>query len=610
MAGSQQSNAAEALGPTGMGGAAPAGSEARLFNASNRNILARVFSAGVGAIGMTPYLPPVWVLLWCAAVIAAPVYGIHLAKAAQGRPDRQARLPTRLMLSSLASGLLYGAATLGMWFTHSNAACIFALAMLWISVVYVLMQYYAEPKVFSLVVSPYLAAMMVMGVDVGVHRFRAGHPWEVLTLVSVAALIANFLIMARRQLATSRKQLRQARAIAQERESMAEEANRAKSTFLATMSHEIRTPLNGVLGMAQALAIDDLSDVQRERVSVIRESGEALLAILSDVLDLSKIEAGKLELEETEFDLGDIVRGAHSAFTALANKKGLSFGLDIDDSAKGVYRGDPTRLRQILYNLISNGLKFTESGEIRVSATRVDGELCLTVTDTGLGIPAERLCSLFSKFVQVDASTTRRFGGTGLGLAICRELAELMGGRIEAESELGKGSRFVVKLNIPRIGAAQPRSNLMTLETEISATPLSLRVLAAEDNSVNQLVLKTLLHQVGVDPTVVENGLLAVEAWEADEWDLILMDVQMPQMDGIAATQAIRAHEVETGRRRTPIIALTANAMSHQIATYVAAGMDNHVAKPIDAKRLFQVLERTLVEAENGETADGAPIAA
>jgi signal transduction histidine kinase/ActR/RegA family two-component response regulator len=610
MAGTQQLDASEALHPINAAGSAQAGSEARLFNASNRNILARVFAAAVGAIGMTPYLPPVWIALWCAAVIATPVYGIHLAKKAQGRPDLQARLPTKLMLCSLVSGLLYGAATLGMWFTHSTAACIFALAMIWISVVYVLMQYYAEPKVFSLVVSPYLLAMTVMGVDVGIRAVKAGHPWAVLTLVSVAGLIANFLVMARRQLATSRKQLRQARAVAQEREFMAEEANRAKSTFLATMSHEIRTPLNGVLGMAQALAVDDLSDVQRERVSVIRESGEALLAILSDVLDLSKIEAGKLELEETDFDLGDIVRGAHSAFTALANKKGLSFALDIDETAKGVYRGDPTRLRQILYNLISNGLKFTESGEIRVSATRLNGELCLVVADTGLGIPAERLSTLFSKFVQVDASTTRRFGGTGLGLAICRELAELMGGRIEAESELGKGSRFVVTLDIPRIGEAQPRSAQILPETEMSAAPLSLRVLAAEDNSVNQLVLKTLLHQVGVDPSVVENGLLAVEAWEAGEWDLILMDVQMPQMDGIAATQAIRAREAETSRRRTPIIALTANAMSHQIAAYAAAGMDNHVAKPIDAKRLFQVLEQTLVEAENGETADGAAVAA
>ena len=609
MSGTRQAYAGDAALPPERRQSARPISKTRLFNASNRNILTRIFSAGMATVGMTPFLPPLWVGLWFAAVIAVPIYGLRMAAAAQADPRLQARLPIRLMIASLCSGTLYAAAALGMWFTHSVAAGIFALAITWISVVYVLMQYYAEPKVFSVVVSPYLVAMAVMTVDVGIRRVQAGHPWAVLTLVAVAGMIANFLIMARRQLAASRGQLRQARAMAQEREFMAEEANRAKSTFLATMSHEIRTPLNGVLGMAQALAVDDLSESQRERVAVIRESGEALLAILSDVLDLSKIEAGKLELEETEFDLGDIVRGVHTAFTALANKKGLSFNLDIDGATKGVYRGDPTRLRQILYNLISNALKFTESGEIRVSASRDGPKLRLVVADTGLGIPAERLSTLFSKFVQVDASTTRRFGGTGLGLAICRELAELMGGSIEAESELGQGSRFVVTLSLPRVGEAQPRSIISSAHAEPATATFSIRMLAAEDNSVNQLVLKTLLHQVGVEPTVVENGVLAVEAWEGGEWDVILMDIQMPQLDGIAATRAIREREAATGRRRTPIIALTANAMSHQIATYTAAGMDSHIAKPIDARRLFQVLEQTLVEAESGSAGGGKSVA-
>ncbi|HEY9219212.1 MAG TPA: ATP-binding protein, partial [Phenylobacterium sp.] len=377
----------------------------------------------------------------------------------------------------------------------------------------------------------------------------------------------------------------------------AEAANRAKSTFLATMSHEIRTPLNGVLGMAQAMAADELNDVQRERLSVIRQSGETLLAILNDVLDLSKIEAGKLELEEAEFDLENLARGAHAAFTAIAHKKGLSFDLVVEPTARGVYRGDATRVRQILYNLISNALKFTESGEIRVAVARSDQGLSLTVRDTGIGMAPETLAGLFDKFVQADASTTRRFGGTGLGLSICRELAALMGGEVTAKSRLGAGSTFTVELPLPRVGEALAVVDAAE-HAEPDAAVSELRVLAAEDNSVNQLVLKTLLHQVGVDPVIVGDGQACLDAWEAGEWDVVLMDVQMPVMDGPTAARAIREREAACGRRRTPIVALTANAMSHQIAEYLASGMDSHVSKPIEAGKLFAALESVLGPAD------------
>jgi signal transduction histidine kinase/ActR/RegA family two-component response regulator len=371
-----------------------------------------------------------------------------------------------------------------------------------------------------------------------------------------------------------------------------ESANSAKSTFLATMSHEIRTPLNGVLGMAQAMAGDELSERQRDRLSVIHRSGEALLAILNDVLDLSKIEAGKLELEQLEFELVEVARGAYSAFTALANKKGLSFALDIE-GARGRYLGDPTRLRQILYNLISNALKFTEQGEIRVTARRQGGILELSVKDTGVGIAAESLSKLFAKFDQLDSSTTRRFGGTGLGLAICRELAQLMAGEIDVQSELGLGSTFTLRVPLRWMGEEKA---VATVAESMGERPeIALRVLAAEDNAVNQLVLKTLLHQMGVEPTVVENGQLAVAAWESGDWDVILMDIQMPVMDGLTATAQIRNLEADTGRPRTPIVALTANAMSHQVERYAAAGMDGHVAKPIQATELFAALTRAVV---------------
>ena len=371
----------------------------------------------------------------------------------------------------------------------------------------------------------------------------------------------------------------------------AEAANAAKSTFLATMSHEIRTPLNGVLGMAQAMAGDTLSERQRDRLNVIRESGEGLLAILNDVLDLSKIEAGKLELEEIDFDLEDVARGAYTAFTSLANRKGVSFALDLGNAVGG-YRGDPTRLRQILYNLISNALKFTESGEIRVTAANDGQALELRVADTGIGMSKETLARLFTSFGQADASTTRRFGGTGLGLAISLELAELMGGTIQVESALDQGSVFRVRLPLPR--ATNPATCRTSTIAPAVAEQLELRVLAAEDNSVNQLVLKTLLDQLGIDPVLVGNGALAVEAWESGSFDLVLMDVQMPVMDGPTAARTIREREALTGRGRTPIIALTANVMSHQLAEYRCAGMDGHVAKPIEAAKLFAALQAAL----------------
>jgi signal transduction histidine kinase/CheY-like chemotaxis protein len=392
-----------------------------------------------------------------------------------------------------------------------------------------------------------------------------------------------------------------------EAKAAAEDANVAKSAFLATMSHEIRTPLNGVLGMAQAMAADDLSDIQHDRLDVIRQSGESLLAILNDILDLSKIEAGKLEIEEIDFDLAEIARGAYATFTALANKKGLSFALDID-KARGVYRGDPTRMRQVLYNLISNALKFTESGEIRVNARYDRKTLVMSVSDTGIGMSNSVVDSLFTKFTQADASTTRRFGGTGLGLAICKQLAEIMGGSISVQSAEGKGTTFTVKVPLKRTGSGKVVNLVETQIVTEAQEPqaLEIRVLAAEDNTVNQLVLKTLLHQIGVDPVVVENGALAVEAWESGEWDVILMDVQMPIMDGPTATRAIRAKEAASGRPRTPIVALTANAMSHQIAEYLACGMDGHVTKPIEAMKLFQALEAALDQGEAAREAAAA----
>jgi signal transduction histidine kinase/ActR/RegA family two-component response regulator len=379
----------------------------------------------------------------------------------------------------------------------------------------------------------------------------------------------------------------EARREAEARE-QAQAFSQMKSAFVANVSHEIRTPLNGVLGMAQAMAHDRLPRVQRERLDVIRESGETLLALLNDVLDLSKIEAGKLELEELDFDVAQTVKGACQVFESLAARKGLAFEIRISDDV-GWAKGDPRRLRQVISNLVSNALKFTEAGRIAVEVAREADALSVHISDSGLGMTPEMTAKVFEKFVQADASTTRKFGGTGLGLAICRELVELMGGRIWAESAPGEGSRFSFLARMPAIEAPADTSH-----DGMGIDPTRLRVLAAEDNEVNQLVITTLLGQAGVTPVIVADGAQALAAWREQEWDAILMDVQMPVMDGLDATREIRRAEAQGKRARTPIIGLTANAMTHQVASYYEIGMDEVVAKPIRVEDLFAALERAL----------------
>jgi signal transduction histidine kinase len=375
----------------------------------------------------------------------------------------------------------------------------------------------------------------------------------------------------------------------------AEAANVLKSHFLANMSHEIRTPLNGVLAMAQIMAMGKLDETQRQRLDVIRQSGEALLTVLNDVLDISKIEAGRLELEAGEFDTAEMAQQIRSVHEPIAAKKGLELVIEVRDGALGVRSGDPLRVQQILNNLVSNAVKFTPKGRVAIV---FDGDgkagaagLKITVSDTGIGVAPGKLPLLFQKFSQVDSSNTRQFGGTGLGLAICRELALLMGGSVSAESVEGQGSSFHVALPLPRVSA--PGAGEAAAGTQAGDIS-SLKILAAEDNATNQLVLKTVLSTFGLEVDVVADGRQAVEAWSKGEYDLILMDIQMPVMDGLSATRAIRAAEAEDGRARTPIIAISANAMLHQVKEYLAAGMDLHVAKPIQLAKLQEALETVL----------------
>jgi len=392
------------------------------------------------------------------------------------------------------------------------------------------------------------------------------------------------------KLAEREADLRAAMRELEEARDAANAANVLKTQFLANMSHEIRTPLNGVLAMAEVMSLGELLPVQRDRLDVIRRSGTLLLAVLNDVLDLSKIEAGKLTLFEDDFDIAGVVEHARDNFSVMAHAKGLAFTLDVAPEATGWWRGDADRLRQIIGNLMSNAIKFTPQGRIDAALDVSEaGALRMVVSDTGVGIAAEKLPGLFEKFTQADNSATRRFGGTGLGLAICRELTQMMGGSIDVESREGHGSTFTVELPLARGQAHEEAAAAAHAEDDGD-----LRILAAEDNPTNRQVLAAVLNSLGIDVHIVPDGKEAVEAWRTGAYDLILMDIQMPVMDGITAAATIRQAEQDGARRRTPIIALTANALTHQVEEYLAVGMDAHVAKPIEIAKLYDAISAVL----------------
>ena len=377
-------------------------------------------------------------------------------------------------------------------------------------------------------------------------------------------------------------------------------ANRAKTEFLATITHELRTPLNGVMGMVQAMSNDPLEDIQRQRLEIVRGSGQALLQIINNVLDISKIEVGRIELSPVVFDLKPVVEDLGRLYAALATEKDLTFDLEVDPSADGWSFGDEVRLRQVLSNLLSNALKFTDRGGVIAKVRREGDQLVFTVSDTGIGVSAEQAPRLFERFVQADASTTRRFGGTGLGLAICREIVKLLGGEISFVSTPGEGSCFTFHVPMPIMSAPQT-----VAPTVGESDNQALRVLVVDDNATNRLVLTTLLDQFEIANTAVDGGHAAIDAWAAGGWDLILMDIHMPGMDGLTASKQIRAREQAMGQARTPIIAVTASVLSHETEAYFAAGMDDCIAKPIEIGALLETIRRAMLPSADAQASAG-----
>ena len=384
----------------------------------------------------------------------------------------------------------------------------------------------------------------------------------------------------------------------------AEAANRAKSEFLANISHELRTPLNGVLGIAEVLAQSPLDERQREMVETIRDSGASLETLLSDLMDLAWLESGKAAVVVEPFHLGDVIRAVATPHQLQARGKGLDFVVDIAPNLEAPVAGDASRLRQILANLISNAVKFTDRGKVRIMVDRPDpGEAWIRfrISDTGAGFSAEAKEKIFERFHQADGSSTRRHGGTGLGLAICKQAAGLLGGALDCQSAPGEGSEFTLTLSLPAAtadGAVETAPVSQPAEAPAASDPLAqdneqapaLRVLVVDDHPTNRRVVEMILDQVGAERVSVENGKLALEAYIADHFDVVLMDIQMPVMDGLTATRKIRLVEKEEHRPSTPVIILSANAMPEHIEAGRAAGADRHLAKPISAMELLNVI--------------------
>lgn len=380
----------------------------------------------------------------------------------------------------------------------------------------------------------------------------------------------------------------------------AEEASRSKSDFLANMSHEIRTPLNGVVAMADALARSELGPREREMVDIVRASSDTLERLLSDILDTAKIESGQITIEPAPFHLADVVRETAALWRPMAEEKGVALTIGICPEAERLVHGDVVRVRQILTNLVSNALKFTAVGEVRLNIEEgADDHVRFTVTDTGVGFEPDQRDRIFGRFHQADGSITRRFGGTGLGLTISRDLADLMGGSLDCVSQPGVGSRFWFEIPLPTVDTGQS-GEVPVAQDDESAVPL--RILLADDHPANRKVIEILLAGTGAELVGVADGSEALEAFRGGGFDLVLMDMQMPVMDGLTATAEIRALEGERGWGRTPLLMLTANAMPEHIEAGRKAGSDGHLAKPVTMATLFagiaQVLASNAPESE------------
>lgn len=544
------------------------------------------------AIALLATINPIWAALWFAGTLTAGAIRSAFEKRLAAKVGGGGGYGLIFPAVATATTLAWAVAPVLAWFSGSDFGQPLAVGLLASGYILVFSQMRNSPKQAIVISSPYSLAAVVMAVSAwgtpSFLPFLAVLPfmWSSLFVLTIMTLTANVKIEAfQDHQAHLIEELEQSR-------DKADAANRAKSAFLAVISHELRTPMNGVLGAAQLLTSTRLDPTQKEYVSIVRNSGDNLMALLNDILDLTRIEADRLELESAEVDIAEFTSRFDRTWSGRASEKDVAFVVEIDPSTPASVVGDPARTAQIVHNLLSNSVKFTEQGEIRltVSADRISdrrARLKFRVADTGPGIAPEHLEKLFRPFTQVDGSSTRRFGGAGIGLTLSQKLAQMMGGGLEVESEPGKGSvfTFAMEVDVRAWHAAQVQA-AVTAETD--GQPI--RVLVVEDHPVNRMIVEAWLASAGHVAVAAENGQIGLEMARAQAFDLILMDVNMPVMDGLTATQKLR--EEDGPNRNTPVVVLSASARAEDHEAGLAAGADAYLNKPIDFRLFAEMLGR------------------
>ncbi len=563
----------------------------------------RFVIAGVGAAIMWTAISHVWAIFWFVAVVLSQTADMYFWKPFRD-PARRA-LPTReewfaVCASSMQATFVYSFFTVLLWFFWDGQGKIFAMMWLCGALLHITMHMHHERRTFLAAVTPHLLyffALPLYSLVTGQDPGRVGAA----AIMAAGLLYAGHLVVALREYQVTSATMRAAREHALQRQATAEQANNAKSTFLANMSHEIRTPMNGILGMAATLETSGLKPEQLQQLKVISDSGDLLMTVLNDLLDFSKIEANRIEFEQAPFRPCDIARKVESLHGLKAQEKGLDFNIDCNHDSDMLLLGDAHRIVQILHNLVNNAIKFTEAGavtlKVGVSMQKASFRLLtIEVVDTGIGVDGEQASRIFEPFTQADTATTRKYGGTGLGLSIVKGLIDAMGGRISMESETGKGTRVLIELSLLAAPSEQS-SDAPTTTFDANDVVKGLRILAAEDNIVNQAVLRTFLEQRNHDTHFAADGLVAVDMFKRDEFDLVLMDISMPVLDGGEAMRQIRFLERESNSAKSvPMIAVSAHAMLQQVEEYLAMGFAGYLTKPLRAEDLHAEIDRVMAE--------------